>query len=111
MAACENCGTECALPFTCQHCGGVFCPDCRLPPNHNCAGIGRWNRKPRPSVNVNYGKGGGVTVIGGGHLPDGRRDTKKKSQEGISYLKIMLVVIILILAGLALLVMTGYPIR
>ncbi len=111
MSRCENCGTECALPFTCQHCGGSFCPDCRLPPNHNCTGLISWNRKPTPSVSVNYGKGGGVSVTGGGYLPDSRHNAKKRSKTGIPYLWIMIAVIILILLGLAWLVLSGSPIR
>jgi len=110
MSACEYCGNECALPFTCDHCGGKFCPDCRLPPNHNCTGLGSWNRKPRPSVSVNYTKGGGVSVTGGGYIPDSRHGTKKKTASGVSYLKIMAVIIVLILIGLAWLVFSGMPV-
>ena len=109
MSACENCGTECALPFTCDHCGGKFCPDCRLPPNHNCTGLGSWNRKPRPSVSVNYTKGGGVPVTGGGYIPDSRHGTKKKPAAGVSYLKIMAVIIVLVLIGLVWLIFSGMP--
>ncbi|MFA4877258.1 MAG: AN1-type zinc finger protein [Methanoregula sp.] len=110
MSRCEHCGAECAMPFTCQHCGGLFCPDCRLPPNHNCSGLGSWNRKPRPSVSVNYAKGGGISVAGGGHIPGSRGGAGRRSEAGIPYLKIMLAVIILILAGLALLMLSGYRI-
>ena len=52
MTRCNHCGNETALPFTCQYCGGKFCADCRLPPNHTCSGIGNWNRKPRPAVGM-----------------------------------------------------------
>ncbi|MFA4861484.1 AN1-type zinc finger domain-containing protein [Methanoregula sp.] len=106
MSACENCGTECALPFTCDHCGGKFCPDCRLPPNHNCTGLGRWNRKPRPSVSMNYGKGG-VSVTGGGYIPDQRNRTTKKPAAGVLYLKIMIIIIALVLIVLAWLSLSG----
>jgi hypothetical protein len=106
MVRCEHCGAECALPFTCQHCGGRYCPDCRLPPNHACAGIGSWNAKPRPSVGVNYGKGG-VRVTGGGDI-DSRRGTKKKPAAEIPYLWIMIAVIGLLILGLAWLVFSGY---
>jgi hypothetical protein len=108
MVRCDHCGAECALPFTCQHCGGKFCPDCRLPPNHNCTGMGSWKKKPSPSVSVNYGKGGGVSVTGGGYIPDSRRDAKKKPSAGIPYLWIMITVIVLVLLGLAWLVLSGY---
>jgi hypothetical protein len=110
MSRCEHCGTECALPFTCQHCGGSFCPECRLPPNHNCTGLGSWNRKPRPSVGVNYGKGGSVSATGGGYIPDSRRSAKKKTA-AVPYLWIMIAVIVLIVLGLAWLVLSGYPMR
>jgi hypothetical protein len=107
MTRCDHCGSECTLPFSCQHCGGKFCPDCRLPPNHNCIGMGSWKKKPSPSVSVNYGKGGGVSVTGGGYIPDSRRDEKKKPAE-IPYLWIMIAVIVLVLLGLAWLVLSGY---
>jgi hypothetical protein len=108
MARCDHCGNETTLPFTCQHCGGRFCGDCRLPPNHDCAGIGSWNRKPRPSIGMNYGKGGGVSATGGGYVPDSRRAAKKNAAAGIPYLWIMIGVIVLILLGLAWLVLTGH---
>jgi hypothetical protein len=97
------------MPFTCQHCGGKFCEEHRLPPNHNCINIGSWNAKPRPAVSLNYGKGGGVTVTGGGYLPDQRRNAKKKSADGLPWLKIMAVIMVLILLGLAWFILSGYP--
>jgi hypothetical protein len=108
MARCDHCGNETTLPFTCQHCGGKFCADCRLPPNHDCTGIGSWNQKPRPSVGMNYGKGGGVSATGGGYGPDSRRPAKKQGAAGIPYLWIMIGVIVLILLGIAWLVLTGH---
>jgi len=48
MACCDYCGSECLLPFTCQHRGGAFCTECRLPPAHQCAGIASWKKKPAP---------------------------------------------------------------
>ena len=35
---CDFCGTEVDLPFTCNYCGGTFCPDHRLPEAHACKG-------------------------------------------------------------------------
>lgn len=35
---CEYCGRDEALPFVCNYCGGVFCPDHRLPEVHRCKG-------------------------------------------------------------------------
>ena len=35
---CEFCGKEEPLPFVCNYCGGVFCPEHRLPEAHQCKG-------------------------------------------------------------------------
>lgn len=107
MTRCDQCGSEVALPFTCQHCGGKYCPDCRLPPNHDCPGIGSWNAKPRPEIGMNYSRGGSVTATGGVAL-ESRREPKKKTGNGLPYLKIMIAVIVLALFGLAWLVLTGH---
>jgi hypothetical protein len=107
MTRCDHCGNECTLPFACQHCGGKFCPDCRLPPNHNCTGIGSWNAKPRPAIGMNYRQGGGVTSTGG-VAPVSRRRPENQTGEGLPYLKIMIVIIVLILVGLAWLVLSGH---
>ena len=98
MARCDYCGNECTLPFTCQHCGGKYCPDCRLPPNHSCAGIGRWNAKPVPAGGTRYSQGGGVADSGGTAR---KRSEEKKTAEQIPYLKIMIIIIVLALLGLA----------
>ena len=105
MTRCDNCGTECTLPFTCQHCGGKFCADCRLPPNHNCTGIVSWNRKPRPAVGANYSRGG-VSATGG-IVSESRHSTGKPAQGGIPYFWIMAAIIALVLLGLAWLVLNG----
>src|SRR5512147_2577108 len=94
MTRCDRCGTECILPFTCQHCGGKFCPDCRLPPSHDCAGIGSWNAKPRPAVGMRYGRGG-VTATGG--IPAEPRRAGTKEAAAHPYLAIMAAIIVLIL--------------
>ena len=82
-------------------------PDCRLPPNHDCTGIGSWNAKPRPAIGMNYSQGGGVTATGG-VAPETRRRPEKKTGEGLPYLKIMIVIIVLVLLGLAWLALTGH---
>ena len=105
MTRCDHCGTECLLPFTCQHCGGKYCADCRLPPNHTCTGLDRWNRKPRPAVGAGYSKSG-VSATGG-ISPDSRRGAGNKASEGIPYLWIMAAIIGLVLLGLAWLVLSG----
>jgi hypothetical protein len=107
MARCDHCGTECLLPFTCQHCGGKFCPDCRLPPSHGCTGISSWNARPRPPVGLRYQRGGGVTVTGGG-APESRRRAGRKEPEGLPYLKILIGIIAIILLGLAWLALRGF---
>ena len=107
MTRCDTCGNEVALPFTCQHCGGKFCPDCRLPPNHGCTGIDRWNAKPRPPVGMSYSKGGGVAATGGIAL-ESRRRPEKKTEAGLPFLKIMIAIIVLVLLGLAWLALTGH---
>ena len=106
MTRCDHCGNECTLPFTCQHCGGKYCADCRLPPNHDCTGIGSWNAKPRPAVGMSYSRGG-VSATGG-IATETRRGTAKKTDAGIPYLKIMAVIIALILLGLAWLALAGH---
>jgi hypothetical protein len=91
----------------CDHCGGKFCADCRLPPNHDCTGIGSWNAKPRPAVGMSYGKGGSVSATGGVAV-DSRRGSARKSEGEIPYLKFMAVIIALIILGIAWLVLTGH---
>ncbi|MDD1693117.1 MAG: hypothetical protein LUQ71_00175 [Methanoregula sp.] len=107
MTACDHCGNETVMPYTCQHCGGKFCADCRLPPNHNCTGLGSWNRKPRPAVGMSYSRGGGVSATGG-VAAESRRRTAKKTVKEIPFLKIMIAIIVLVLLGLAWLVLSGY---
>lgn len=81
------------LPFSCPYCGGKFCAECRLPPNHDCVNIALWKSKPRPAVGISYGKGGRATSTGGGYIP---------------YLKIMIAIILLSLLGIAWLGFSGY---
>jgi len=109
MARCDRCGNEVALPFSCQYCGGHYCAECRLPPNHDCVNIALWNSKPRPAVGISYGKGGGATPTGGGYIAGPQRSFVKRRAEGIPYLKIMIAIIVLILLIFAWLVFSGYP--
>jgi hypothetical protein len=106
MTRCDHCGNESTLPFTCQHCGGKFCADCRLPPNHSCTGIGSWNRKPRPAIGMSYGRGGGVRATGGVAAGSSPR-ADKRDAGGIPYLWIMGAILGLVLLGLAWLVLSG----
>jgi AN1-like Zinc finger len=108
MTRCEFCGHDCPLPFTCQHCGGKFCPACRLPPNHDCTGIGSWNAKPRPAVGMNYSRGGWVMAKGGVAGESRRKPEKKGGGGDHPYLKIMAAIVVLVLLGLAWLALNGY---
>lgn len=48
MATCQHCGAFVAFPFKCKYCGLELCPNCRLPPDHDCAGIGTWRGTSAP---------------------------------------------------------------
>lgn len=43
---CGVCGREGELPFRCRYCKGYFCPEHRLPPNHNCIFLSDYLRQP-----------------------------------------------------------------
>lgn len=43
MADCDHCGVHENLPYECRHCGGTFCAEHRLPENHDCPGLAKWN--------------------------------------------------------------------
>lgn len=106
MARCDSCGNECTLPFTCQHCGGKFCPECRLPPNHQCTGITSWQKKPVPGVGMRYDRGG-VTATGGGYA-EARRTSKRKPGKEIPWLKVMIAIMVIIILGMFFLMMSGH---
>jgi uncharacterized protein YkwD len=36
MVCCEACGKQVDFPFSCHYCRRLFCPEHRLPENHNC---------------------------------------------------------------------------
>lgn len=40
MGCCHHCGEEEAIPFKCNRCDEVFCPEHRLPEKHECPGVG-----------------------------------------------------------------------
>jgi hypothetical protein len=108
MAQCDHCGAETTLPFTCQFCGGKFCAEHRLPPNHACPNISAWNRKPRPAVGISYSRGGGAVPTGGGYIPETKREQKERPGEGIPWLKVMIAVIAIIILLLVFLGLGGY---
>jgi len=43
MATCDECGRNENMPYHCQHCGGTYCGEHRLPENHGCPGLDDWN--------------------------------------------------------------------
>jgi Zn-dependent protease len=48
IAKCEHCGKDVTLPFRCPYCTRHYCPEHRLPENHDCPGY--WKaRAPRPA--------------------------------------------------------------
>ena len=44
---CDFCGENAFMPYRCRYCGGRFCPDHRLPENHNCEGLRKMKENPR----------------------------------------------------------------
>lgn len=110
MVRCDSCGNECTLPFTCQHCGRKFCPECRLPPNHQCSSLTSWQKKPVPGVGLRYGRGSGVTATGGGYA-ESRPASKVKRGGKIPWLKVMIVTMLIIILIILFLVISGYPLQ
>lgn len=45
MAECSYCGEKVSLPFKCKFCGKYFCPEHRLPENHDCEGLKEFKEK------------------------------------------------------------------
>ncbi|MFB6112726.1 MAG: rhomboid family intramembrane serine protease [Halodesulfurarchaeum sp.] len=43
MVRCDVCGREEGMPYRCDHCGGSFCAEHRLPENHDCPGLENWD--------------------------------------------------------------------
>lgn len=44
---CEYCGEKSFMPYRCRYCNGLFCPDHRLPENHDCPGLKGLRENPR----------------------------------------------------------------
>ncbi|MBO8182777.1 MAG: hypothetical protein H0Z28_08300 [Archaeoglobus sp.] len=57
MDFCDFCGNEITLPYKCPFCGGSFCDDHRLPPNHDCIGIEFWRKRQPPNKKLIRRKG------------------------------------------------------
>ena len=60
---------------------------------------------------MSYGKGGGVTATGGGYVAESRRDSKKKMDEGIPWLKILVAMVGILFLAMLLLVISGFSVR
>jgi hypothetical protein len=56
---------------------------------------------------MNYSRGSGVTATGGVAL-ESRCKPEKRTGEGLPYMKIMMVIVVLVLLGLAWLAVNGY---
>jgi hypothetical protein len=50
---CEVCGTP-AFLFRCNYCGGLFCAEHHLPPNHDCPNLHLWKAKPPPGLTMRF---------------------------------------------------------
>ena len=106
MPRCDTCGKNVSLPFHCQYCGGNFCDEHRLPPNHACPGLAEWKKTPAPGVGIRYGSGG-ASAYGGGYAAAPGNKNARQSKRPLPYLKIaaviaaaiVLLVIAFVLAG------------
>jgi len=96
MPRCDFCGKNVSLPFHCQYCGKNFCDDCRLPPNHACAGLAAWKKTPAPGVGIRYGSGG-TSAYGGGYPASAPARTTKVPAWKRPAVRIALVAAVLIL--------------
>lgn len=45
MTKCDECGKETSMPYKCKFCGNYYCSEHRLPENHNCSGLDRYQEK------------------------------------------------------------------
>ncbi|WP_292370447.1 CAP domain-containing protein [Methanoregula sp. UBA64] len=92
MPRCDTCGKTVSLPFHCQYCGGNFCDEHRLPPNHACAGLAQWKKTPAPGVGIRYGSGG-ASAYGGGYANAPENRNARPSKKPLPYLKIAAVIV------------------
>jgi uncharacterized protein YkwD len=92
MPRCDTCGKTVSLPFHCQYCGGNFCDEHRLPPNHACAGLARWKKTPAPGVGIRYGSGG-ASAYGGGFATAPENRNARPSKKPLPFLKIAAVIV------------------
>ena len=106
MPRCDTCNKNVSLPFHCQYCGGNFCDEHRLPPNHACAGLAEWKKTPAPGVGIRYGSSG-ASAYGGGYPAAPENKNTRPSHKPLPYVKIaiaiaavlLLIAIAFVLAG------------
>ncbi|MDG6219174.1 MAG: CAP domain-containing protein [Candidatus Thermoplasmatota archaeon] len=79
MSYCWYCGKEVSLPYTCNYCGGQFCADHKLPPNHNCPNIDAWMRKRPPGGLREVYSGGSLTHASVTSMPRENTSERRKS--------------------------------
>jgi Zn-dependent protease len=63
MVECGICGRQEEMPFNCRYCRGYFCPQHRLPPNHNCLFLKDFMHQPekdREFIEYIHGREGGA---------------------------------------------------
>lgn len=54
MPECSECGEQVSMPFTCKFCEETFCSEHRLPENHDCAGLEKYQEESRREGKVAY---------------------------------------------------------
>jgi len=101
MAQCDYCGKgiQTLSTFTCSYCGKTFCPEHRLPFNHDCAHIEAWKQTPPPNQKKTEQKAARRNQMHKNTLPStyAIKDTKGT----ISPIVIILSIVVLILIGIA----------
>lgn len=60
MPACDYCGKEVTMPYSCGYCGGSFCSEHRLPENHECEGLEEISKKSRKEGRIYRGVSEGL---------------------------------------------------
>jgi len=106
MPRCDTCGKNVSLPFHCQYCGGNFCDEHRLPPNHACPGLAEWKKTPAPGVGIRYGSGG-ASAYGGGYTAAPGNKTARPSHRPVPYLKIAIAIAVVLLIIVIAFVLAG----
>ncbi|MDD1703190.1 MAG: AN1-type zinc finger domain-containing protein [Methanoregula sp.] len=107
MPRCDFCGKNVALPFHCPYCGKDFCDEHRLPPNHACANLAAWKKTPAPGVGIRYGAGGVSAYGSGGSVAAKTKKPAGLFRAGVPYFKIAIAIIVILIAVLAYLGLTG----